>query len=140
LPIRYHFWFAGENSELADPIENVEIAKDRTKHRIDERKSLAVKVRAGAKAHFKPCLKPFEFISQGCGLLHKGRFIGRAIKSGNVVKHSGSKLDPGAMFGAAQRVGRMQRKRLRLLQIFEYHRTLEDGRSIDFEHRRLAER
>src|SRR4051794_14761268 len=44
------------------------------------------------------------------------------------------------MFGARERIGRMQRVGLRLLEIFEDHGRLEDRGVVDEQHGRLAER
>jgi hypothetical protein len=44
------------------------------------------------------------------------------------------------VLGTLERIGRMQRRALRVLQIFEDHGGLEDRGVADQQHRRLAER
>jgi len=70
----------------------------------------------------------------------KGGFVGCSVEAGNVVQNSRAEFDPRAMFGPRDRIGRVQRPRLRLLQIFEDHGGFEDRVLADDEHRRLAER
>src|SRR5262249_7877442 len=116
------------------------IAKHRTEYDVDQRKPLAVEIAARSFALTKTGFKTREFLGQSLGLLRERRFIGSQVETGNIVENGRAEFDPGAMFGAAQRVARMQRKRLRFFQIFEDHRTFENCAVADLEHRRLAER
>src|ERR1700758_3003015 len=83
---------AGKNPELINPIKCVEVTEDRAKYDIDEGKSFAVEI--GTRA--QPGFKSREFVGQSFGLLPKRRLVRCQIESGNIVKHGGSELDPGA--------------------------------------------
>src|SRR5262249_3085214 len=140
LAVGGNLWLAAKDAKVSDAIKRVEITKHRTEYDIDQRKPLAVEIAARSFALIKTGFKTREFLGQSLGLLCERRFIGSRIETGNIVENGRAEFDPGAMFGAAQWVAWMQRKRLRFFQIFEDHRAFENCAGPDFEHRRLAER
>src|SRR5581483_7391367 len=106
---------AGENTELADAIEHVEIAEHRTEHRIDQGKSFAVEPWCSRDTR----REPREFFRERCDLGVERCFVLGAVEAGNVVQYGRAELDPAAVLGALQRITRVQRIRLGLLEIFE---------------------
>src|SRR5262249_10837896 len=126
---------AGQNAEIADLVEDVEIAEHRPEHRIDQRKPFAVEPRPS-----DPLLAKRDFLLKLCSLRLQGRLILGGIETGDIVEHGGAELDPAAMLGAIKRIGRMQRVRLRLFQVFQDHGGFKDRLVADDQHRRLAER
>ena len=127
---------AGENSEVGDPVEHIEIAEHRTERGIDQRKAFAAKPWRGRDARFKPRKTLLEL---GC-LGFKCCFVRRRVKTRDIAEYSRSEFDPGAILGAPQGIGRMQLMRLGLLEILQNDRGFENWDLADLQHRRLAER
>ena len=109
------FRLAAENTKIGDLIEHVEISKHRFEHGVDEGERFAVEPGRRDDAR----LEPREFLRELSGPGFKGGFVGCSVEAGNVVQNSRAKFDPRAMFGARDRIDRVQPPRLRLLQIFE---------------------
>src|SRR6516225_1549769 len=104
------FRLAGENSEIADLIENVEITKHRTEYRVHERKTFTIEPWRSDHA----CLQPRKTQLQLSGLGPKWLLVQRAVKTRDSVEDLRAEFDPGTMLGTPQRICRMQRLRFGL--------------------------
>src|SRR5947199_6249363 len=71
LPPSRKLRFAGENPEIGNEIERVEVAKHRAEYGIDKGEILSVKPRPGKK----PALQPFELRSELAELVRECRCI-----------------------------------------------------------------
>ena len=98
---------AGEDAEIADAVEGIEIAEHRPEHRVDEAEAFAVEPWT-----FQARFDAREFVPQRCRLGVERRLIGRRVEARDVVEDRRAELDPGAMLGAGERIGRVQRLRL----------------------------
>src|SRR5204862_661723 len=97
------FWQTGEDAEVADTIESIEITKHRTEYGSDQAESLAVEPRtleAGIDAR--------ELGEQGENFSRECSVFRSVIQSRNVVEDCRAKFDPGAMLRPRERIGGMQ--------------------------------
>ena len=97
---------AGQDAEILDHVEDIEIAEDRAEGRIDEMEGLAVEPGIG----LHPPLEPGEALGEILPLLLEGFPIRRSIEAPDIGKHDACEFDPGAMIGAPDRIGRMERR------------------------------
>src|SRR6516165_7575646 len=80
-PSRY-FGLARKDTEVADAIEDVEVAEDRTENGVHQREAAAVEIRPGSETPFEPS----EFIGQLAGFSGEGCLIRRRIEAGDIVE------------------------------------------------------
>src|SRR5690242_5008 len=85
-----------QNPKVADLVEHVEIAEDRTEHGIDQREFLAVEPWSD-EARFQPLEALLEL--RGFGV--ERRLVGCRIEPRDIVEDGRAELDKGAMLGAA---------------------------------------
>lgn len=95
-PPRGDFIPSGEQSEVADLVENVEISEDGSEGGVDEGECGAGKIGAFAE----PAFDLLEFPRQGACLGRESRFIGGVVEAADVVQDGRAELDPGSVLGA----------------------------------------
>src|SRR4051794_11699192 len=106
---------SGQNTEIADLVKGIEIAEHGTEHGVDEREFFAVEPGRRDEA----LLQPRNALLELGDFRVERRLILGGIETRDIVEHGRAEFDPAAVLGTRERFGRMQRRGLRLLQIFE---------------------
>src|SRR6185295_4588021 len=88
---------AGEDAEVLDGIKDVEIAKHRAEHGINERETVTVEPRCRQRAGLEPAKPTFELSPLGV----EGCRVGRGVKSPDIVEDGRTVFDQGAVLGAS---------------------------------------
>jgi len=124
-----------KNPEIGNLVEHIEIAKYR--RRTPRRQREASPSNHGAAAtrdstRAKRCSSCDVLAFEGC-------LVGRCIKARDIAENRRSKFNPGAMLGAGQRIGGMQRFGSVSSRYARMTRGLENRDVADQKHRRPAE-
>lgn len=91
-----HLGQIGEEAELADRLEHVEVTEHRAECRIDDAETFATEIRAGAEG----CFDLPEAVVNVPGLVLQGRLVGCALERPDGVQQRGAELDPGPVLRA----------------------------------------
>ena len=125
----------GERAEIDKPVEDVEVAEHRREDRVDQAERSAGEVRPLAQLASSRSNLP-----RSAPAGSNAARIRRGLDGPDIGQDRGAELHPGAVSGADQRIGRMKRRRLGILEILDDHSALEQDLIADLQQRHLAER